>query len=295
MSWHDSMIAGTGVTIAVRDYGGSGRPAILVHGGPGQNLATWDEFVPRLAPEVRAIALDIRGNGASSDSNDYSWPTLGSDIHAVVQHFGLSQPLIIGHSWGGQLATYYASQFTDAAGVIAVEGWITDVRSDLDEETWEWMRAVEPDDPFINFDGTREALEAILAEITRMYGAPATAVTRRQLVEGNDGMFRWVRPFDQVVDMQRAVHEAGAVLNSKLYANITCPVLLVGGERSEAEVQALRQGRLGPWGFGRSATEPIAAEYANVHLVWLPCGHDIPHELPERLAELIKRFAASID
>lgn len=294
MSWHDAMIAGAGITIAVRDYGGSGKPAILVHGGPGQNLATWDDLAPRLAPEMHAVALDMRGNGASSDSDDYSWPALASDIHAVARHVRFSRPLIIGHSWGGQLATYYASQYSDAGGVVAIEGWITDVRSDLDDDTWEWMRAEDPDDPFAGFDGSREALESILAEITRAYGAAAAAVTRRQLFAGDDGLFRFRRSNSRVVDMQRAVHDDAAILSTDLYADISCRVLLVGGERSEAEVQAARQGRLGPWAFSRRATEPIVAQYANVGLVWLPCGHDVPHELPGQAAEIIKSFAALI-
>jgi pimeloyl-ACP methyl ester carboxylesterase len=288
------MIAGTGVTIAVRDYGGSGRPAILVHGGPGQNLATWDDFAPRLAPDIRAIALDMRGNGASSDSDDYSWPALVSDIHAVVQHFALSRPLIIGHSWGGQLATYYASQYRQIGGVIGIEGWITDVRTELGDDVWEWMRESYANEPFMRFAGDEVQLTPILAWIAQANGAGAAAVTQRQLVQGADGLFRWKRSVDQIVHIQRTVDEEGKTLNTKLYASMTCPVLLVGGEKSEAEVQAAREGKLGPWAFSRAATEPIAAQYANVELVWLPCGHDVPHELSEQLADIIKRFAASI-
>ncbi len=295
MSWHDSIVEGAGATLAVRDYGGSGKPAILVHGGPGQNLATWDDFAPRLAPSIRAIALDMRGNGASSDSDDYSWPALVSDIQSVIAHFGLSRPLILGHSWGGQLATYYASQYADAAGVIAIEGWITDVCTELSDDIWEWVRESYANEPFMKFAGTESQLTPILAQIAQTNGADAAAVTRRQLVEGDDGLFRWKRSVDQIVHIQRTVDEEGKILNTKLYASTACPVLLVGGERSEAEVQAAREGKLGPWAFSRTATEPIVAAYANVHLVWLPCGHDIPHELPEQLADIIKRFAASTD
>jgi pimeloyl-ACP methyl ester carboxylesterase len=290
----DLFVAGSGVTLAVRDYGGAGEPAILVHGGPGQNLATWDTFVPHLAAEMRAVALDMRGNGASDDSDDYSWPALVSDIHAVVRHFGFSRPLIVGHSWGGQLATYYASQYSETGGVVAIEGWITDVRTELADDVWEWMRADYADDPFITFAGTEAQLKPMLAAITRMYGAGGAAVARRQLIEGNDGLLRWRRSVDQLVHIQRTIDAEGAVLSTDLYARIACPVLLVGGERSEAEVQAAREGKLGPWAFSRSATQPVLARYDHVRAMWLPCGHDIPHELPERLAGLIKQFVASI-
>ena len=289
----DTTIAGAGVTLAVRDYGGLGLPAILIHGGPGQNLATWDEFAPHLAPEIRPIALDMRGNGMSTDSDDYSWPALVSDIHAIVRHFALSRPLIIGHSWGGQLATYYASQYNDAGGVIANEGWITDVYTELSDDIWEWMRESYASEPFLNFAGTEEQLDPILAEIERVYGAGSAAVTKRQLVKGSDGLFRWRRAVDQLVHIQRTIGEASAILNNALYASITCPVLLVGGEKSEAEVQAAREGKLGPWFVSRSATAPVVERYPHVRSTWLPCGHDIAHELPEQLARLIKEFADS--
>jgi pimeloyl-ACP methyl ester carboxylesterase len=290
----DLKVTGSGVTLAVRDYGGEGVPAILVHGGPGQNLATWDTFVPHLAPEIHAVALDMRGNGASDDSDDYSWPALVSDIHAVVQHFGFSRPLIVGHSWGGQLATYYATQYSEAGGVVAIEGWITDVRTELGDDIWKWMRDDYADDPFIKFVGTEAELAPILAWITREYGPDGAAVARRQLVEGSDGVLRWRRSVDHLVHIQRTIDAEGAVLNTALYERITCPVLLIGGERSEVEVQAVREGKLGPWAFSRSATNPIVARYDHVRAVWLACGHDIPHELPEQLGGLSKQFAASI-
>jgi pimeloyl-ACP methyl ester carboxylesterase len=194
--------------LAARDYGGDGEPAILIHGGPGQNLATWDTFVPHLAPEIRAVALNMRGNGASDDSDDYSWPALASDIQAVGQHFGFSRPLVIGHSWGGQLATYYASQYADAGGVVAIEGWITDVRTELGDEIWEWMRAEYASEPFMKFAGTDVQLGPILAWIAHTNGADAAAVTRRQLVEGSDDLLRWRRSVDQLVHIQRTIDAA---------------------------------------------------------------------------------------
>ncbi len=38
----DLFVSSHGVRIAVRDYGGEGRPLVFAHGGPGPNLANWD-------------------------------------------------------------------------------------------------------------------------------------------------------------------------------------------------------------------------------------------------------------
>ena len=84
------------------------------------------------------------------------------------------------------------------------------------------------------------------------------------------------------------------MLSSAVYANIDCPVLLIGGETSEERVQAARQGMLGDWAFSKRATDPIALRYANVMAEWWPCGHDIPAEMPRELAARTKSFAAAL-
>lgn len=290
----DTTVRNGNLKIAVRDYGGVGRPIVLVHGGPGQNLATWDEFAPALTPDLRTVALDMRGNGASDDADDYSWPALASDIHAVIRELELAQPLLLGHSWGGQLVTYYASQYQDCAGVIAVEGWITDVHSELGDDVWKWIEDSYADDPFITFSGTESQLEPILAYIRENFGLSGAAVAKRQLVEGGDGIYRWRRTVQQLVHIQRTIGDEEGVLNSSLYANVACPVLLIGGERSEEQVQAEREGRLGEWAFGRRATDSIATQYEQVKAEWWPCGHDVPREMLQELATRTKLFSRQI-
>ena len=48
----DLSINSGAVRLAVREYGGEGTPLILVHGGPGPNLAFWDSFAPRLVDRL---------------------------------------------------------------------------------------------------------------------------------------------------------------------------------------------------------------------------------------------------
>jgi pimeloyl-ACP methyl ester carboxylesterase len=292
--WSDTTVDNNGVRIAVRDYGGAGRPAVLVHGGPGQNLAAWDDFAPTLTPELHALALDVRGNGASDDAADYSWPALVSDIHAVIEGLRLPSPLLVGHSWGGQLVTYYAAQYREAAGVVAIDGWMTDVHTELGDGVWRWMEESYADDPFIRFCGTAAELELMLADIELRFGRSAAAVGRRQFVEGKDRVFRWRRSVSDLIHVQRTIESEGRVLGSVLYAAVHRPVLLIGGERSEADVQAAREGRLGEWAFSRSATDPIVERFDHLTAEWWACGHDIPRELPERLASRIKTFASEL-
>jgi pimeloyl-ACP methyl ester carboxylesterase len=289
--WVDETINNDGVAIATRDYGGDGRALIFIHGGPGQNLATWDEFAPMLDADVRAIALDMRGNGASGDALDYSYPALASDIQAVVHRYQIARPIIVGHSWGGQLATYYASQHRACAGVVGIDGWITDVRPELSDDVWRWMEESYASDPLLRFTGKQGRLEAMLDRVAEDYSASAAHVLRRQFVQTESGVFKRRRSAAQTTTIQRVIDDHSDVLKSELYANITCPVLLIGAEQSPGD----RDARLLPWAFSRLATAPIIQRFKNVREVWLPCGHDIPHEMPRELAQLLTDFVAELE
>jgi pimeloyl-ACP methyl ester carboxylesterase len=293
--WRDEVIAGEGVQLAARDYGGVGRSIVLVHGGPGQNLATWDHFIPHIANDFRIVALDLRGNGASSDADDYSYPAIASDVQSVVEHYRLEQPIVVGHSWGGQVAVFYASLYHECAGVIGVDGWITDVGEVLASDAWDWLERDYAADPYLNFVGTQDQLEAELADIRERYGEGAADVARRQFVQRPDGIFRMRRTVAEFIAMEKAVSREGHALTSEVYERIQCPCLLIGAERSEFERRdADTEARFGPWGFSRSATKPIVERFPNVRAVWWPCGHGIPTEMPEELAQALRDFPPRI-
>jgi pimeloyl-ACP methyl ester carboxylesterase len=288
--WLDRFVDNGGVRLSVRDYGGAGPAVVLVHGGPGQNLATWDDFAPLLTPRCHVAALDMRGNGLSGNAPDYSYPALVSDIHAVVEHLGLLRPVIVGHSWGGQLAVYYASRFSTCRGVVGIDGWITDVRLELGDDVWNWMEESYAVEPLMAFSGTVEELELLIGIVARELGPSAASVTRRQFVPAGDGNYRWARSVSELVHIQRTIDREGLGLSTEVYGDIECPVLLIGGEHSPGE----RDARLLPWGFSRTATDPIVERFPHVNSVWWPCGHDIPHEKPDMLAQTLVEFVSAL-
>src|SRR4029453_9872135 len=90
---------------------GSGRPVIILHGGPDFDH---DYLVPdmdRLGDAFRLIYYDQRGRGRSAENVRPHDVTLASDIEdldKVREHFGLERAILLGHSWGAVLALEYA-------------------------------------------------------------------------------------------------------------------------------------------------------------------------------------------
>jgi pimeloyl-ACP methyl ester carboxylesterase len=105
-----------GVRVAY-EITGNGRPLLLVH-GLGDERSLWAPVVERFAPDFRCVTLDLRGHGESTGAVDFDPFGLHRDLDAVISDAGLRQPVLIGHSLGGFVATTYAG--AHAAKVRAV-------------------------------------------------------------------------------------------------------------------------------------------------------------------------------
>jgi 3-oxoadipate enol-lactonase len=90
-----------GGEIWAEDTGGDGTPLVLVHPGWG-NADIWSQLIGLLPGHRRVIRYDDRGHGRSpAPSAPY---TKAADLHAVLDHAGLTSAVIVGHSGGGGTA-----------------------------------------------------------------------------------------------------------------------------------------------------------------------------------------------
>ena len=87
---------------------GVGPDIVLIH-GLTDSSPTWGPITEMLAREARVTTLDLRGMGASGRSDDYSAFGMVRDVAAVVAAAAVTNPLVVGHSLGGIVATAYAA------------------------------------------------------------------------------------------------------------------------------------------------------------------------------------------
>jgi pimeloyl-ACP methyl ester carboxylesterase len=85
-------------------------PVCVVHpGGPGVG---WEYLrMPDLERALTLVYLEPVGTGESGrlpDPRDYNVPTYLRFLHAVVEHLGMAQVTLLGHSHGGLVAQRYA-------------------------------------------------------------------------------------------------------------------------------------------------------------------------------------------
>jgi non-heme chloroperoxidase len=112
----------TSVKLEVVDWGGSGRPLVLL-AGLGANAHTFDKFAARLTPSYHVYAITRRGFGASSvPRSGYSANRLGDDVLAVLAALNVNRPVLVGSSIGGQELSSVGSRYPDkVAGLVYLD------------------------------------------------------------------------------------------------------------------------------------------------------------------------------
>lgn len=105
-----------GVRLEVLDWGGFGRPVVLL-AGSGNTAHVFDEFGPKLTAFCHPYGITRRGYGASSQpGSGYDDQRLADDVFQVLNTLHIQSPVLVGHSMAGGELTTLGSQHSDRLG-----------------------------------------------------------------------------------------------------------------------------------------------------------------------------------
>ncbi len=109
------------IEIHYEDHG-AGQPVVLIHGYPLSGRA-WDKQVSALLEAGhRVITYDRRGFGQSSQpTTGYDYDTFAADLSTLLDHLGLRDAVLVGHSMGtGEVTRYLGTRGSArvASGVL---------------------------------------------------------------------------------------------------------------------------------------------------------------------------------
>jgi len=102
---------------------GSGDDVVLLH-GVTSSLAMWyNGFIPSLEQEFRTTAYDLRGHGLTDlTPTGYTSYALSEDLKCFLDALGIEKTLLVGHSYGGAIATHFALRFPERVrGVVMLD------------------------------------------------------------------------------------------------------------------------------------------------------------------------------
>jgi pimeloyl-ACP methyl ester carboxylesterase len=96
-----------GTPIQYLDWGGRGETVVLL-AGLGDTAYIWSELAPRLIDSYRVVAISRRGCGGSGPAKSYDAGEAARDVAALLDHLGIREASLVGHSLAGDEITAFA-------------------------------------------------------------------------------------------------------------------------------------------------------------------------------------------
>jgi len=119
---------------------GKGYPLLIINGGPGMNCEGFSSMAELFSDKYMIILFDQRGTGKSElekvDSTTITIDLMVQDIETLRQHLKINNWIVLGHSFGGWLAEYYASKYPER-----IKGMILSSSGGLDLEVLDYFGA----------------------------------------------------------------------------------------------------------------------------------------------------------
>ena len=110
---------GAGCRLSAVDYGNpEAQGMVILHGMRDHGLSM--QTIALAFPEYHVITVDLRGHGDSDNPGSYTMTQFVADLRALMDHFRLVRPILIGHSLGGYLSLAYALAHPDEVSALVL-------------------------------------------------------------------------------------------------------------------------------------------------------------------------------
>ena len=262
------------------DWGGDGPPVMALH-GLASSAHWYDIVAPLLRNEFRIVAPDQRGHGQTTQApSGYDWATLSKDVSGLMDHLGIPQAAVLGHSWGGHVASGLAAYSPERVSrVVMIDGgflnghlWPTG--------TWEeFSETLRPR----NVTGDREEfLDRLRTQLADCWSDELERVVQTMVYQDENGQIQDILHPDHHYQVLQAMWDEPP---SAILPRMSCPSLIVAAgprpDRANSEFSRRRQIMV--------AAAEKDLKNGGVH--WVPDTiHDIGYHKPQELARLISEF-----
>ena len=115
-----------GQNLYIKTFGNSNdRPIIFLHGGPGYNCANFEATTAQKLAEngFFVIVYDRRGEGRSKDPQaKFTFTETFDDLNSIYEIYHFKKSMLIGHSFGGVVATLFSEVHPNKVHSILLVG-----------------------------------------------------------------------------------------------------------------------------------------------------------------------------
>lgn len=128
------MVLSDGQEIYCREYNsGTSIALLLVHGGPGDGSVSFGRLIEELQKNFRVIEVDQRGCGRSAweQAEKISLRRILEDYEEIRRYYGIQRWFLLGHSFGGYLALFYAALYPRPVSGLILENPAIDLTDSI--------------------------------------------------------------------------------------------------------------------------------------------------------------------
>ena len=201
---------------------------VAVHGGPGLDHMTVKSALGPLAEDIQVVYFDLRGHGRSDRSRAEFWNmrTWADDLRRLCDALGLDKPLVLGSSFGGDVALAYAGLFPDHPGGVILTN-TTGNLSDQQRTIEAFGRLGGPEAAEVTRRAYADKTGEYQAEFTRVC-YPLYSATPGWAEESGQFMARMIKNID--VSLHYVSQRASGFDPRSVAGAVRCPVLVLTGE-----------------------------------------------------------------
>lgn len=271
-------IARPGMRLHYLDWGTAGyRPILFLHGA-ALNAHTWDVVCLSLRQQYHCHALDQRGHGESAWAKDadYTGDAHRGDIEALVEHLGLDQFVLVGHSMGGFNAFNYAFHHSHRlAALVLVDSGPTMLSKGA-------RRIVD----FVTETAELDSLDHVIQKAIEFNPRRDPRLLRHSVLHNfrQNANGKWTRKTD--LRMWHGLGNRGEERERlkerfRQAYRISCPTLIVQGGLSDV--------------FTSEDAQALARQFSRGHYAQVgEAGHTVQGDNPRVLAEVLSDFLGRI-
>ncbi len=255
------------------------RPIVLLH-GLASSSQIWSSVAPLLAESSRVIALDQRGHGRSDKpDNGYDFASVVGDLDAFLRELAIERPVLVGHSWGANVALEYAAKYPGwVAGLVLVDGGLDELPSRADT-TWEQIEHDMAPPDLTHFTPRELVAQVKEWEWGTFWNDRVEAAVLSLFEVDERGKVRPRLSRSNHLRIVRAIWEQPL---ASIYPGVRCPVLILPALNTDDDEAIERK---------RAKVAQAEALLRDPRVRWFEeTFHDVPLQSPRELAAVIGSF-----
>ncbi|KAK3777297.1 hypothetical protein RRG08_017435 [Elysia crispata] len=251
---------------------------VLAHGLFGSK-ELFDNVSKQIAIDGRkVIVYDARNHGDSELSNEFDFASMAADLSDLIGNFGLTEPIIMGHSMGGvTVMTLALSNPEKIKALIVID--VAPVTSPVKDAFLSYSQAMKK----LSFPKDTSLIEAK----SQAKSGLSKSVPDEQLLDffltnlilDDDGQVKWRGILDAFLNNHDQLFPE---LEMKSYKSFTKPALFIFGENSVF--------------YKADDLEKVKAIFPKAEIVIIKdAGHFLYDDKPAEFVAAVRRFCDDID